>query len=91
LRRRLKAAAGPSQDPEGYDCDPDMEVISIPAASKVKDFYRLFSVFSNVFQKYRDPLYLLLEYIAEVSTTGMVSYLAVHNTPDLDMNRAAGI
>ncbi|KAI0276285.1 hypothetical protein BGY98DRAFT_1098257 [Russula aff. rugulosa BPL654] len=48
LPRRLKAAAGPSTDPDGYDCDPDMEVISIPAVTK-----------------YRDPLYLLLDYIAE--------------------------
>ncbi|KAI0280168.1 hypothetical protein BGY98DRAFT_347764 [Russula aff. rugulosa BPL654] len=47
-RHRLKAAAGPSPDPDGYDCDPDMEVISIPAITK-----------------YRDPLYLLLDYIAE--------------------------
>jgi hypothetical protein len=44
-----------------------------------------------MFSKYRDPLYLLLDYIAEVSTTGLVSYLAVHNMPDLDMNHAASI
>jgi hypothetical protein len=44
-----------------------------------------------MFSKYRDPLHLLLDYIVEVSTTGLVSYLAVHNTPDLDMNHVAGI
>jgi hypothetical protein len=50
LPRRLKAAAGSSTDPDGYDCDPDMEVISIPAVTKVKGSHRLFLVFSNVFQ-----------------------------------------
>ncbi len=44
-----------------------------------------------MFLKYRDPLYLLLDYIAEVSTTGVMSCLAIQNTPDLDMNHAAGI
>ncbi|KAN0116119.1 hypothetical protein V8E52_006176 [Russula decolorans] len=37
LPRRLKAAAGPSSDSGGYDCDPDMEVISIPATTKYRD------------------------------------------------------
>jgi hypothetical protein len=92
LPRRLKAAAGPSRDPDGYDCDPDTEVISIPAITNVKISHRLFSIFSNVcFSKYRDPLYLLLDYIAEVGITGLVSYLAIHNTPDIDMSHAAGI
>ena len=44
-----------------------------------------------MFPKYRDPLHLLLDYIAEVSTTGLVSYLAVHNTPGPDMNHVAGV
>ena len=91
-RYRLKAAAGPSTDPEGYDCDPDTEVISIPAITKVKDSHPLFSVFTNAnVSKYRDPLYLLLDYIAEVSTAGLVPYPAVHNSPDLDMNHGGGI
>ena len=68
-----------------------MEVISMPATTKVKDSHRLFSIFSNVFQKYRDPVYLLLDHIAEVRTTDLVFYLTVHNTPDLDMSHAAGI
>ena len=37
LPRRLKAAAGPSPDPGGYDCDPDPGVISIPEVTKVRD------------------------------------------------------
>ncbi len=42
LRRRIKAAAGPSPaDSDGYDYDPDMEVISIPGNTKVKDSARL--------------------------------------------------
>jgi hypothetical protein len=36
LPKRLKAAAGPSADPGGYDHDPDTEVISIPADTQVK-------------------------------------------------------
>jgi hypothetical protein len=90
LPKRLKAAAGPSPDLGGYDCDPDTEVISIPAATKVKDSVQLFSVFSEI-SKYRDPLHLLLDYIAEVSTTGLVSIFAAHNTPGLKVNYAAGI
>jgi len=48
LRTHLKAAAGPSSDEEGDDCEPDTEVVSIPAVSK-----------------YRDPLHILQDYIAE--------------------------
>ena len=59
------AAAGPASDMGGYDHDLDTEVISIPAITKVKDPVRLFSVLSD-FSKYRDPLHLLQEYIAEV-------------------------
>ena len=36
LPKHLKAAAGPSPDPDGYEFEPDLEVISIPATSKVK-------------------------------------------------------
>jgi hypothetical protein len=35
--KHLKAAAGPSPGPDGYDSEPDLEVVSIPATSKVKD------------------------------------------------------
>lgn len=35
--KHLKAAAGPPPDPDGYDGEPDLEVVSIPATSKVKD------------------------------------------------------
>jgi hypothetical protein len=41
LPKHLKAAAGPSPDPDGYDCEPDLEVISIPATSKVESSIRL--------------------------------------------------
>jgi hypothetical protein len=69
MPKQLKAAAGPSPNPGGYDDDPDTELVSIPAITKVKDCVRLFSVFSDI-SKYRDPLHLILDYIAEVSTTG---------------------
>lgn len=32
----LNAVAGPSLDPEGYDCDQDMKVVSIPAITNLK-------------------------------------------------------
>jgi hypothetical protein len=66
-----------------------MEVISIPAVSKVKNPLRTFSVFSDV-SKYRDPIHLLLEYIADVSTS-VLSFLptiltwAVQQASDCDM------
>ena len=40
-----------------------------------------------MFQKYRDPLRLLLEYIAEASTGPLSACI----TSDLDMNHAASI
>ena len=58
---------------------------------KGEGFSSKFLGFLICFSKYRDPLYTLLDYIAEVSTTGLVSYLAVRNTPDLYINHAAGI
>jgi hypothetical protein len=67
-----------------------MEVISIPAVSKVRGSVRIFSVFPDVL-KYRDPLYLLLDYIAEVGILALCFVFADHNTPDLDMNHAASI
>jgi len=41
LPKRLKAAAGPSPDPGGYDRDPDKELISIPSITQVKNFVRI--------------------------------------------------
>ena len=37
LPKQLKAA-GPSPDPDDYDLEPDIEAVSIPATTKVKDF-----------------------------------------------------
>ncbi|KAI9463231.1 hypothetical protein BJY52DRAFT_72256 [Lactarius psammicola] len=37
---RLKGAAGPNPDPEGYDEEPDMELIPVPAVPEV--YYALF-------------------------------------------------
>jgi len=36
LPPRLKAAAGSNPDPEGYDEDPDPELMPIPAVPEVK-------------------------------------------------------
>ena len=69
-----------------------MEVISMPANTKVKDSIELSPIFSDI-SKYRDPLHLLLDYITEVrtSTTGLVSCLCCHNTPGLNVNYVASI
>ena len=77
LPKHLKAAAGPSSDTDGHDYEPDIEVVSIPATPKVRDpidFLYLSLRFIEV-SKYRDPLHLLLDYIAEVSTAAPVSCL----------------
>ena len=75
LPRHLKAAAGPSSDAGGYDGNPDTELISLSPFTTVKNPILIFSVISDV-SKCRDPLHLLLDYIAEVST-GLVSCLCI--------------
>ena len=35
LPKQLKAAAGPSSDLDGYNFEPDIEVVSIPATAMV--------------------------------------------------------
>ena len=52
LPKQPKAAANPSPDPDSYDFEPDIEVVS-------------------------DPLYILLDYIAEVRNTGLASCLCL--------------
>ncbi|KAI9439705.1 hypothetical protein H4582DRAFT_1541863 [Lactarius indigo] len=47
---RLKAAAGPNPDPEGYDEDSDMDMELVPVPAV---------------PEYRDPLHILLGFIAE--------------------------
>ena len=90
MPRRLEAAAGPSSDPGGYDYGPDTEVISMPANSQVKDCIRhLLACPGSDVLKFRDPLHLLLDYIAEVSNTSLVSF-SLLSTPDLNVNHAAG-
>jgi hypothetical protein len=42
LPKHLKAAAGPSPDLDDYDLEPEIDVVSIPATSKVKDSILLF-------------------------------------------------
>ncbi|KAN0135134.1 hypothetical protein V8E53_007025 [Lactarius tabidus] len=54
LPRVLKGAAGPNPDPKGSDFEPDLEVELLPISTV---------------PEYRDPLHILLEYIAE-STPG---------------------
>jgi hypothetical protein len=67
MPKRVRAAAGPSSGPDDYDYDPTMEVISIPATTTVKEIIFGFSRPSSDVPKYRDPLHVLQDYIAEVS------------------------
>ena len=70
LPKHLKAAGSPPPDSDGYGSEPDVEAVSIAATPKVRIppiwffsiiFLRLIDV-----SKYRDPLHILLDYIAEV-------------------------
>jgi hypothetical protein len=84
LPKHLKAAGGVSSDGEGYDDEPDIEVISMPAIPKVQ--YRIlleFSRSSSEILQYRDPLQLLQEYVAEVSTAVLKSCLCSVYASDL--------
>ena len=36
---RLKGAAGHAQDPGEHDCEPELEVVSIPSFAKVISFF----------------------------------------------------
>ena len=75
LPKHLKAAAGPSPGPRGYDsdCHPNTELVSTPNTN-VKNSVRFLSTFSDV-SKYRDPLRLIKDHIVEVSTTSLMSCL----------------
>jgi hypothetical protein len=58
-----------------------MELVSIPAIAKVKNSIHQLSVISDVL-KYRDPLHILLEYVAEVSILAWRLVFYTYNMPD---------
>jgi hypothetical protein len=66
---RLRAAAGPNPDPTGDSSEPDAELISIPAVPKVLRSFRVVSHRLKL-SKYRDPLHVILEYLAKVRAVG---------------------
>ncbi|KAI0298042.1 hypothetical protein B0F90DRAFT_838623 [Multifurca ochricompacta] len=37
LPRKLRGEAEPAQDPDGYDCDPDTKLMSIPSLTEYRD------------------------------------------------------
>ncbi|KAH9038303.1 hypothetical protein EDB84DRAFT_1098834 [Lactarius hengduanensis] len=65
---RIRGAAEPKPDPRGNDREPK-KVIPIPSVGKVRLLFFDFLVFM-VRSKYRDPLHVLLEYVAKVSAVG---------------------
>ena len=66
FRSRLRAAAGPNPDLEEDGCEPDAELIPIPDVPKVRALLVFFLVLVLSLSKFRDPLHVILEYIAEV-------------------------
>ncbi|KAF8264370.1 hypothetical protein EI94DRAFT_1703308 [Lactarius quietus] len=61
---KLRAAAGPNPDPKDDDSEPEATLISIPTVPKVWYSFRVSSHLLKLL-KYRDPLHVMLEYIAE--------------------------
>ncbi len=68
LPRKFKAAAGPAPDPSGDDDDDSESQTELESISSVTDVRLHFSTsfLSTKLSKYRDPLHVLLDYIAEV-------------------------
>ena len=87
---RLKGAAGPQPDPRGDDREPEMELVSIPSVTEVSKI-TLFDILVLIYMhsKCRDPLHVLLEYIATVSGADM-PYFHYVTTLILTWNGAAG-
>ena len=73
LRSRLRAASGPNPDPKD-GCEPDAELIPKTDVPKVQPSF-VASSHRLKPPKYRDPLHLILEYIAEVRAVGTPQYL----------------
>jgi hypothetical protein len=64
---RLRAAAESSSDPDRDDKDGNTEPISVSVATKVCKFTLAVHSLCLTLSKSRDPLHLLLDYVAEVS------------------------
>ena len=75
--KKLRAAAGPNPDPKGDHSEPDAEPIPIPAIPKVWLSFRV-SRHRLKPSKYRDPLHVILEYIAEVSAVDTRFTILLH-------------
>jgi len=91
--KHLIAAAGPSSDPSEDSHETDTGLASFPAITKVKCSLFGISQTSTKLSKYRDPLHILLEHIAEVSS-GSPNYgyrfpirplIWTQRSPDCDM------
>ena len=63
---RVRAAAEPIPDPSGKDDDQETEAVSIAGVPEVR-LVLFTSYFPLKLSKYRDPLHVLLDYLAEVS------------------------
>ena len=77
---KLRGQAGPApnagdQEPEP-ECDPQLELISIPDDSNVKHPIITLQTFFN-FSKFQDPLHDLLQYVAKVNKFVAVLYVCI--------------
>ena len=88
MLKRFKAAAGPSLDP-GYGRDSDMEVISIPAVIDTGEEFCSTCSFISDISKFRDPLHLLSDYIAEIGTCSWCLVLEAHSRSNPNANYTA--
>jgi hypothetical protein len=74
--QKLRAAAGPNPDPKDDDSETEATLISIPTIPKVWYPFCV-SIHRLKLLKYRDPLHIMLEYIAEVSRGQKTRYFLV--------------
>lgn len=73
LPRGLKAAAGSNPDPEGDDCEPDIELMSLQAVPEVKILFWNVLVYGLAFEVPGSPPYDARVYHG--SEYGHMSYL----------------
>jgi hypothetical protein len=64
--RRLRAAAEPTQGPNGPEPELDTQLISTSPGAKVKQSIELLQYLFDI-SKYQDPLHTLLDYLITVS------------------------
>ena len=74
---RLRGLAGPASLPEPEpESDTHLQLMGVPGDDDVRNSSHFSTLLFDA-SKYRDPLYTLLEYIAEASVSVGSSYLRI--------------